>query len=155
MWLDDTIFNLVRPYPRGGDAIRLRALSSRDCQSWMEAIDIACRKCKTAEKRAAKTWDLRPQDWNSIHFPTDSDNTYSQFGLPIYAAFIPYCTSFGQWIWFIINKIFWDLVVLLSNDKSMVRCSLDCVTYIHTLSHGDGRLVPDTLHNPLNVPPKP
>ncbi|KAJ4490290.1 hypothetical protein J3R30DRAFT_3278216 [Lentinula aciculospora] len=51
---DDLGFQVALPYPRGGDAIGLRATSARDCQVWIKAIEDASRKCKDAEKRAAR-----------------------------------------------------------------------------------------------------
>ncbi|KAF7294543.1 Actin cytoskeleton-regulatory complex protein [Mycena indigotica] len=47
---DDTIFQVALPYPRGGDAVVLRASSVRDCQLWTDAIEAASRKCREAEK---------------------------------------------------------------------------------------------------------
>ncbi|KAF7323342.1 hypothetical protein HMN09_00115100 [Mycena chlorophos] len=51
---DDRMFEIALPYPRGGDAVVLRAGSVRDCQLWMDAIDAAAKKCKEAEKRALR-----------------------------------------------------------------------------------------------------
>ncbi|KAJ7221504.1 hypothetical protein GGX14DRAFT_492415 [Mycena pura] len=51
---DDTMLQISLPYPRGGDAIVLRASSVRDCQLWMNEIEAASRKCREAEKRALR-----------------------------------------------------------------------------------------------------
>ncbi|KAJ3781815.1 hypothetical protein GGU10DRAFT_365500 [Lentinula aff. detonsa] len=51
---DDLGFQVALPYPRGGETIGLRATSARDCQVWIQAIEDASRKCKDAEKRAAR-----------------------------------------------------------------------------------------------------
>ncbi|KAJ7500362.1 hypothetical protein B0H11DRAFT_1908822 [Mycena galericulata] len=51
---DDMAFQISLPYPRGGEAIGLRASSVRDCQLWMNEIEAASRKCLEAEKRAAR-----------------------------------------------------------------------------------------------------
>ncbi|KAJ3879158.1 hypothetical protein F5051DRAFT_403673 [Lentinula edodes] len=51
---DDLAFQVALPYPRGGETIGLRATSARDCQVWVKAIEDASRKCKDAEKRAAR-----------------------------------------------------------------------------------------------------
>ncbi|KAJ3827567.1 hypothetical protein F5880DRAFT_1609212 [Lentinula raphanica] len=51
---DDLGFQVVLPYPRGGEVIGLRATSVKDCQVWIQAIEDASRKCKDAEKRAAR-----------------------------------------------------------------------------------------------------
>ncbi|OCH86200.1 hypothetical protein OBBRIDRAFT_797422 [Obba rivulosa] len=51
---DDLCFQITIAYPRGGDAIALRATSARDCQLWMQAIDHASHKCRDAEKRALR-----------------------------------------------------------------------------------------------------
>ncbi|KIK68649.1 hypothetical protein GYMLUDRAFT_36129 [Collybiopsis luxurians FD-317 M1] len=51
---DDLSFQVTLPYPRGGEAIGLRATSARDCQVWMQAIEDASRRCKDAERRAAR-----------------------------------------------------------------------------------------------------
>ncbi|KAF7298359.1 Actin cytoskeleton-regulatory complex protein [Mycena kentingensis (nom. inval.)] len=51
---DDTIFQVSLAYPRGGDAIVLRASSVRDCQLWMDAIEAAGRRCKEAEQKAIR-----------------------------------------------------------------------------------------------------
>lgn len=52
--LDDLAFQVAMAYPRGGDAIALRATSVRDCQLWMQMIDDASQKCREAEKRASR-----------------------------------------------------------------------------------------------------
>lgn len=51
---DDLAFQLVLPYPRGGEKINLKATSARDCQLWMQAIEKASHQCRQAEIRAAK-----------------------------------------------------------------------------------------------------
>ncbi|KAH9890504.1 hypothetical protein C8Q73DRAFT_651881 [Cubamyces lactineus] len=51
---DDSAFQLAVSYPRGGDAITLRAANPRDCQSWMYAIHGAAKRCREAQRRAAK-----------------------------------------------------------------------------------------------------
>ncbi|TCD66409.1 hypothetical protein EIP91_001400 [Steccherinum ochraceum] len=51
---DDLLFQVALAYPRGGDVISLRGTSARDCQQWMQAIDNASRKCREAQKRAAR-----------------------------------------------------------------------------------------------------
>ncbi|TFY81602.1 hypothetical protein EWM64_g2415 [Hericium alpestre] len=51
---DDLAFALHLAYPRGGDKIGLRAPSARDCHMWMADIDIASRKCREADRRAAQ-----------------------------------------------------------------------------------------------------
>ncbi|TFY54721.1 hypothetical protein EVG20_g9594, partial [Dentipellis fragilis] len=50
---DDLSFMLALAYPRGGDKIALRAPSARDCHMWMADIDIASRKCRDADRKAA------------------------------------------------------------------------------------------------------
>ncbi|TFK45949.1 hypothetical protein OE88DRAFT_1639082 [Heliocybe sulcata] len=49
---DDSTFQLALPYPRGGETVNVRAMSVRDCQLWMQAIESASDRCKVAEKRA-------------------------------------------------------------------------------------------------------
>ncbi|KAJ7041981.1 hypothetical protein C8F04DRAFT_1077868 [Mycena alexandri] len=51
---DDMTFQISLPYPRGGEAIALRASSVRDCQLWMNEIEAASKKCLDAEKRAVR-----------------------------------------------------------------------------------------------------
>lgn len=51
---DDSHFQLVLAYPRGGESVGLRAASPRDCQSWMKAIGDAINACNRAEKRASR-----------------------------------------------------------------------------------------------------
>ncbi|KAI0044289.1 hypothetical protein FA95DRAFT_1497317 [Auriscalpium vulgare] len=51
---DDLAFQLSVAYPRGGDKIALRASSARECHLWMADIDIAGRKCRDADRRAAQ-----------------------------------------------------------------------------------------------------
>ncbi|KAJ7621612.1 hypothetical protein DFH06DRAFT_1233083 [Mycena polygramma] len=51
---DDTAFQISLAYPRGGEAIALRASSVRDCQLWMDGIEAASKKCLEAEKRGAR-----------------------------------------------------------------------------------------------------
>jgi actin cytoskeleton-regulatory complex protein PAN1 len=51
---DDMTFQIALAYPRGGDAVSLRATSIRDCQLWMQMIDDASRRCREAEKRAVR-----------------------------------------------------------------------------------------------------
>jgi len=48
---DDLTFQVAIAYPRGGDAVALRATSARDCQLWMQAIDNASRLCREAERK--------------------------------------------------------------------------------------------------------
>lgn len=47
-------FQISLAYPRGGDAVALRATSVRECQLWMQTIDEASLRCREAEKRAAR-----------------------------------------------------------------------------------------------------
>ncbi|KAI0333129.1 hypothetical protein GY45DRAFT_1320068 [Cubamyces sp. BRFM 1775] len=51
---DESAFQLAVSYPRGGDAITLRAATPRECQSWMYAIHGAAKRCRDAQRRAAK-----------------------------------------------------------------------------------------------------
>ncbi|KAI9069473.1 hypothetical protein FKP32DRAFT_1617176 [Trametes sanguinea] len=51
---DDTTFQLAVSYPRGGDSITLRATSPREAQTWMYAIHGAAKRCREAQRRAAK-----------------------------------------------------------------------------------------------------
>ncbi|KAI8974238.1 hypothetical protein BD414DRAFT_498547 [Trametes punicea] len=51
---DNTTFQLAVSYPRGGDAVTLRAASPRECQSWMYAIHGAAKQCREAQRRAAR-----------------------------------------------------------------------------------------------------
>ncbi|KAK0185975.1 hypothetical protein F5146DRAFT_163320 [Armillaria mellea] len=51
---DDFCFQVTLPYPRGGEAVGLRASSVRECQLWMQAIESASRKCIEAEKKASR-----------------------------------------------------------------------------------------------------
>ncbi|KAK0492066.1 hypothetical protein EDD18DRAFT_1080080 [Armillaria luteobubalina] len=51
---DDLCFQVTLPYPRGGEAVGLRASSVRECQLWMQAIESASRKCIEAEKKASR-----------------------------------------------------------------------------------------------------
>ncbi|KAI0657182.1 hypothetical protein C8Q70DRAFT_1005943 [Cubamyces menziesii] len=51
---DDSAFQLAVSYPRGGDAITLRAATPRECQSWMYAIHSAAKRCREAQRRAAR-----------------------------------------------------------------------------------------------------
>ncbi|CDO71918.1 hypothetical protein BN946_scf184940.g65 [Trametes cinnabarina] len=51
---DDTTFQLAVAYPRGGDSITLRAASARECQTWMYAIHSAAKRCREAQRRAAR-----------------------------------------------------------------------------------------------------
>lgn len=41
----------------------LRATSVRDCQLWMQMISNASRRCREAEKRAARTVDRRSVEY--------------------------------------------------------------------------------------------
>ena len=49
---DDLSFQISIAYPRGGDAIALRASSARDCQVWMQAIQKSSVNCRDAEQKA-------------------------------------------------------------------------------------------------------
>ncbi|TFK83146.1 hypothetical protein K466DRAFT_272822 [Polyporus arcularius HHB13444] len=49
--LDDQTFQLVVAYPRGGDSVGLRASSVRECQTWMEAIYNASKRCREVQRR--------------------------------------------------------------------------------------------------------
>jgi hypothetical protein len=51
---DDMTFQIALAYPRGGDTVSLRAMSVRDCQLWMQMIDDASKRCREAEKKAAR-----------------------------------------------------------------------------------------------------
>ncbi|KAI0668336.1 hypothetical protein C8Q78DRAFT_1173775 [Trametes maxima] len=51
---DDTTFQLAVSYPRGGDAVTLRATSARECQLWMQAIHRAAKRSREAQHRAAR-----------------------------------------------------------------------------------------------------
>ncbi|KZT54344.1 hypothetical protein CALCODRAFT_456827 [Calocera cornea HHB12733] len=51
---DDSHFQLVLAYPRGGESVALRAASPRECHSWMRAIGDAIQACSRAEKRASR-----------------------------------------------------------------------------------------------------
>jgi actin cytoskeleton-regulatory complex protein PAN1 len=51
--IDDT-FQITLFYPRGGDAVSLRATSVRDCQLWVQMVDNAAKRCREAEKKAAR-----------------------------------------------------------------------------------------------------
>ncbi|KAG9035365.1 hypothetical protein FRB95_011385 [Tulasnella sp. JGI-2019a] len=51
---DELGFQLLLAYPRGGDKIRVRATSQRDCRNWMNTITQACERCVTVERRAAR-----------------------------------------------------------------------------------------------------
>ncbi|KAI0781525.1 hypothetical protein BD413DRAFT_505992 [Trametes elegans] len=51
---DDTAFQLAVSYPRGGDAVSLRATSARECQLWMQAIHSAAKRSRDAQRRAAR-----------------------------------------------------------------------------------------------------
>lgn len=51
---DDATFQLAVAYPRGGDAVTLRALSQRESQMWMHAIHGAAKRCRDAQRRAAR-----------------------------------------------------------------------------------------------------
>jgi len=48
---DDLAFQLELPYPRGGEAIGLRATSAHDCHTWMKAISNAVESCDATEQR--------------------------------------------------------------------------------------------------------
>jgi hypothetical protein len=52
--IDDVAFQITLSYPRGGDTVSLRATSVRDCQLWMQMIDHATKRCREAEKKAAR-----------------------------------------------------------------------------------------------------
>lgn len=80
---DDLTFQIAMAYPRGGDAIVLRAMSVRDCQLWMQVIDEASRRCREAEKACHKSsWGryrgsgCRPL----INIPLASDTLKLQHG---------------------------------------------------------------------------
>ncbi|EJU05869.1 hypothetical protein DACRYDRAFT_113893 [Dacryopinax primogenitus] len=51
---DDSHFQLVLAYPRGGESVGLRAASPRECHSWMKALNDAVQACSRAEKRASR-----------------------------------------------------------------------------------------------------
>ncbi|KAI0373139.1 hypothetical protein BV20DRAFT_1042030 [Pilatotrama ljubarskyi] len=51
---DDSTFQIAVSYPRGGDAVALRAPSARESQMWMYAIHNASKRCREAQRRAAK-----------------------------------------------------------------------------------------------------
>ncbi|KAH8829709.1 hypothetical protein DL96DRAFT_1669029 [Flagelloscypha sp. PMI_526] len=50
---DETGFQVMLPYPRGGEAIALRATSNKECDSWVHSIEKAAQKCREAETRAS------------------------------------------------------------------------------------------------------
>ncbi|KAF8888235.1 hypothetical protein BD779DRAFT_1524285 [Infundibulicybe gibba] len=51
---DDLTFEVSQAYPRGGDSISLKATSVRDCQSWLHDVELAIKRCRHAEDRAAR-----------------------------------------------------------------------------------------------------
>jgi actin cytoskeleton-regulatory complex protein PAN1 len=51
---DDMAFQILMPYPRGGDKIALRATSVRDCQLWTKKLEEAIADARHAEKRAMR-----------------------------------------------------------------------------------------------------
>ncbi|KAL1691657.1 hypothetical protein GGG16DRAFT_91161 [Schizophyllum commune] len=51
---DDGAFQISLPYPRGGDTIALRAGSLKECQQWIDAIELATLRARDAEKRALR-----------------------------------------------------------------------------------------------------
>ncbi|KAI0312324.1 hypothetical protein OF83DRAFT_1146615 [Amylostereum chailletii] len=56
---DDLTFSVATAFPRGGDTIALRAPSARECHLWMAEIDIAGRKSREADRRAASRKSTR------------------------------------------------------------------------------------------------
>ncbi|KAF9481352.1 hypothetical protein BDN70DRAFT_912316 [Pholiota conissans] len=51
---DETGFQISQNYPRGGDALNLRASSARECQQWVQEIGHATKRARHAEERAAR-----------------------------------------------------------------------------------------------------
>ncbi|KAF8652812.1 hypothetical protein AX16_004163 [Volvariella volvacea WC 439] len=51
---DDVTFQVSQSYPRGGDALALKAPNARECQDWIRAIENSTRNCRLAEDEAAK-----------------------------------------------------------------------------------------------------
>lgn len=43
---DDETLQLQLAYPRGGDSLKLRATSSKDCTEWIKSIDRASTRCR-------------------------------------------------------------------------------------------------------------
>ncbi|PPQ91776.1 hypothetical protein CVT25_000421 [Psilocybe cyanescens] len=50
----DTAFTITQAYPRGGDAVALRALSARDCQQWVHEIVYGGKRARHAEERPVR-----------------------------------------------------------------------------------------------------
>ena len=44
--VDDSTFILTLAYPRGGDSLKLRAASAKDCQDWVREIGNAASICR-------------------------------------------------------------------------------------------------------------
>ncbi|KAF8328838.1 Dbl homology domain-containing protein, partial [Cantharellus anzutake] len=55
--LDDSLFpfQISVAYPRGGDIIKLKATSIKECQDWIRAIGNASAECRRADRRASHT----------------------------------------------------------------------------------------------------
>lgn len=51
---EDSLLRLHLTYPRGGDTIVLRAISTKEALSWKDAIERASRRAKDGERRAVK-----------------------------------------------------------------------------------------------------
>ncbi|KAG2021075.1 signal transducer [Coprinopsis cinerea AmutBmut pab1-1] len=51
---DDTGFQILQPYPRGGESINLKAASPKECKEWIKQIELASRRCRHAEERAIR-----------------------------------------------------------------------------------------------------
>ncbi|KAF6758250.1 Dbl homology domain-containing protein [Ephemerocybe angulata] len=47
-------FQVYQPYPRGGDAISLKALTAKEYKQWVHDLESAIRKCRHAEERAVR-----------------------------------------------------------------------------------------------------
>ncbi|TFK20128.1 hypothetical protein FA15DRAFT_600278 [Coprinopsis marcescibilis] len=51
---DESTFQVLQAYPRGGDSIGLKSNSQKECKDWVRAIESASRKCRHAEERAVR-----------------------------------------------------------------------------------------------------
>jgi len=51
---DESGFQIVLAYPRGGDKIGVKTASPRECQSWLAIIAKSSEMCVAAERRAAR-----------------------------------------------------------------------------------------------------
>ena len=60
---DETSFRVSKAYPRGGDAIVLRASSARECQAWLAEIEAAAQRCRDAERQQAAKKAKPVQSW--------------------------------------------------------------------------------------------